>query len=250
MTTTEATAQAATTKQTTKPHKILPHGDLEELVPGAVWMVSGHLPFPLKRNMTVVKLGDGTLLLHSVVAMNDDGMARLDALGKPSVVIVPHGGHRMDARFYKARYPEARVVCPIAARVQVEQVVKVDATCEEALPPLGIRLHALAGFKNGELGYELDIPGGRALILCDAAANADHPPGLGGVLMATLAGGIRGRLGVPRIVRFMLIKDKAVARQDLAKLADIPDLKILTVGHGRPLRDGCAEALREAASSF
>jgi hypothetical protein len=99
-------------------------------------MVTGSLPIPLKRNMTVIRLGDGSLLLHSVVAMNDEGMAKLDALGKPSVLIVPHGGQRMDAAFYEARHPQARVVCPAATRAQVEQVVKVDATCEEALPAM------------------------------------------------------------------------------------------------------------------
>src|SRR5262249_3308422 len=105
--------------------KLRPHGDLEELVPG-VWMVTGSLPVRLKRNMTVVRMSDGSLLLHSVVAMNEAGMAKLDALGKPSVMIVPHAGHCMDAPFYKARYPEIRVVCPAGTRAQVEKHIKVD----------------------------------------------------------------------------------------------------------------------------
>jgi hypothetical protein len=163
-----------------KPHKILPHDDLEELAPG-LWTVRGSLPFPLKRHMIVYRLADGTLLLHSVLAMDEAGMAKLDALGRPAVLIVPHTGHRMDAPFYKARYPQIRVLAPAAARAKVEEVIKVDATCEEALPALGVRVHPVPGFKNAELAYELDLAaGGKALVLCDAVANRDYAKGFGG----------------------------------------------------------------------
>jgi hypothetical protein len=233
-----------------KPHKIFPHGEPQELMPG-VWIVSGGLPFPLKRAMTIVRLPDGTLLLHSVVAMTEAGMAKLDALGKPSILIVPHTGHRMDPPFYKARYPGIRVVAPAAARAKVEEVIKCDATSEESLPALGVRLHEVHGFKNGELTYELDTPGGKLLIMSDAVANNDPAPGLGGRIMATFAGGLkRRRLGVPRIVRMMLLTDKNAARASLNKLAEIPDVKVLTVAHGRALTEGCSEALREAAAAL
>jgi hypothetical protein len=229
--------------------KILPHGELEELVPG-LWSVTGSLPIPLRRNMTVFRLGDGTLLLHSVVAMKPDGMGKLDALGKPSVMIVPSTGHRMDATFYKERYPDMRVLAPAAARTKVEQVIPVDATCEEALPPLGMRVHPLGSLRTGEMVYELSVAGGRALMFCDALANRDHPPGFGGAFFANVTGGIKGRLGVARIVKWTLIKDKAAMKREIGALADIPDLAVLTVGHGRPVRERCADAIREAAASI
>jgi hypothetical protein len=66
-----------------------------------------------------------------VIAMSDAGMAKLDALGRVSIILVPNGGHRLDARFYKQRYTDARVVAPAAARAKVEAVVKVDAVAED-----------------------------------------------------------------------------------------------------------------------
>ena len=232
-----------------KPHKILSHGDIRELGPG-VWEVKGALPIPLKRVMTIVRLPDGSLLLHSVVAMNEAGMAKLDALGKPSIMIVPHGGHRMDPPFYKARYPELRVVGPAAARAKIEEVIKLDATCEDALPAVGVRLHEIGGFKHGELAYELDTAGGKLLIFADVLANADPPAGLGGWFMAKVAGGVKGALGVPRIVKMTMLKDKAAARASLEKLAELTGVKMLTVAHGRSLTEGCGEALKEAAASL
>ncbi len=234
---------------TTTATKILPHGDLEPLAPG-VWQVTGALPFPLKRNMTVARLLDGTLLLHSVIAMNDEGMAALDAQGAPSILIVPNAGHRMDAPFYKARYPNIRVVCPAGKRAKIEEVVAVDATSEHALPPLGVRLHALDGFKLGELAYELDTSGGKLLMITDALANTDVQPGLGGWLTANLAGGVKGRLGVPRFIRWAFTSDREAARASVRKLAAIGGVAVVTVAHGKALTERCDEALAEAAAWF
>ena len=233
-----------------KPHKRFPHDEIEQLAPN-LWTVRGSLPFPLKRHMVVYRLGDGTLLIHSAIAMSDDAMAKLDALGRPSVLIVPHTGHRMDAPFYKARYPQIRVLAPAGARAKVEDVIKVDATCEEALPALGVRVHPVPGFKNFELAYELGLEGGgKALVMSDAVANRDHPKGFGGWFFANVTGGIKGRLGVARIMRIMMVSNKAEARAGLDKLAEIPDITLLSIAHGRPVRDDVSAALRAAASEI
>ena len=231
------------------PHKLLPHGDLEAHGPD-LWSVSGSLPIPLRRRMVIFRLKDGTLLLHSVIAMDDAGMAKLDALGQPSIMIVPHAGHRMDAPFYKQRYPQLRVVCPAETRKKVEEVVPVDATCEEALPALGIGLHPMMGYKHGEIVFELPTLGGKVLLASDAIANRDHPAGIGGWLTANVTGGVKGRLGVPRIMKWFLVKDKAAARASLAKLADLADVSMIIPAHGVPVIGGCADAIREAVANF
>jgi hypothetical protein len=233
-----------------RPHKLFPHDDIEPLAPN-LWTVRGSLPFPLKRHMIIYRLGDGSLLLHSVIAMSDEGMAKLEALGRPAAVIVPHTGHRMDAPFYKARYPQIRILAPAGARAKVEEVIEVDATCEEALPALGVRVHPVPAFKNGELAYELDLQGGgKALVMSDCVANRDHPKGFGGWFFANVTGGIKGRLGVARIMRVMMMTNRAEARAGLEKLAKIPDLTLLSVAHGRPITERVSEALREAAAGL
>lgn len=232
-----------------RPHIILPHGDLEELAPG-LWTVQGNLPIPLLRKMTVYRLRDGSLLLHSVIALGDEGMARLAALGRPSAMIVPNTGHRMDAPFYKARFPELRVLCPAAARAKVEEVIKVDATCEETLPALGVQVHGIDGCKSGELVYEVQIDGGSALLFCDIVGNNLYAPGFLGRLISRITGGVKGRLGVARIVRMFLLKDKAATRASLERLAALPDVRLLLPTHGHPVRQDCAGALREAAAGL
>ena len=45
-------------------------------------------------------------------------MQALEALGKPTVMVIPHRRHQMDAPFYKARYPKIRVLAPDPTRVR------------------------------------------------------------------------------------------------------------------------------------
>src|SRR4051794_7702875 len=92
-------------------HTIFPHGKPEPFAP-SLWEVRGTLSFPLVRKMVIHRLADGTLLLHSVVAMDEEGMRALEALGQPSVMVVPHAMHTLDAPFYAERFPEMKVVAP------------------------------------------------------------------------------------------------------------------------------------------
>jgi hypothetical protein len=157
----------------------------------------------------------------------------------------------MDAPFYKARYPQIRILAPAGARAKVEEVIKVDATSEEALPGLGVRVHPVPAFKNCELAYELDLQGGgKALIMSDAVANRDYAKGFGGWFFANVTGGMKGRLGVARIMRMMMMTDRAEARAGLEKLADLPGITLLSVAHGRPVTERVGEALREAAAGL
>jgi hypothetical protein len=239
---------AKTKTKTTQ--KILPHGDIESPISG-VWMVTGICPFPLRRRMTAWKLPDGSLLAHSVIAMDEAGMAQLDALGKVSIIVVPHAGHRLDAGFYKQRYPQARVIAPAAARAKVQEVIPVDATAEDELPRHGIKIHAVPGWKHGELGYQLPLPGGgQALVLADVLGNSDPPPGLGGWLVAKTTTGIKGPLGVARIMKLVMLIDRGAARAGLQRLADIPDLRFVSVAHGRPVLTDCAAVIRQAAATL
>ena len=87
---------------TTPPHKVYPYGPPEALAEG-VWLIRGNLSYPLHRNMVILRLATGELILHSVVAMEESGLRALEALGTPAYAIVPSILHVMDAPFYKQR---------------------------------------------------------------------------------------------------------------------------------------------------
>jgi hypothetical protein len=223
---------------------VLGNGPIQSLAPN-LWVVRGVVPrLGIGRNMVILRLADGTLLLHSVVCLDDAGMAALDALGRPSILVVPNQGHRMDIREYKARYPNAKVIAPRNARAKVEEVIPVDVDAEAALPPLGITCHRPDGMQEGyELVYDVALEGGgRALLVNDVLGNPHPSDGF----IAGLLGAPGGKLGQPRIVRWRFGKDPAAFRRFILGLADIPDLRVVTLAHGDCLTERCAERLREA----
>lgn len=226
------------------PHRIFPHEPPTAVAPG-LWRVVGSLPFPLKRNMFVWRQPDGGLLLYSVVAMNDAGLAALEALGRPSTMVVPHPFHVMDAPFYKARYPDLKVVGLPDAGARVEGV-SFDATPEQALAPMGIRTHVVPGLKCGELALDLPLGAnaGRGLIFTDAVGQSEPPVAL---MMRLL--GPPGGAGVARIVRWRQVADKAALRGFLRAQAETPDLRLVAGCHGGVVTQDAAAWLRHAATT-
>lgn len=228
---------------------VLPHGDLVQLAPN-LWQVTGSLAsMPLPRNMVVWRGPDGGLVLHSVIALTDAGMAKLESLGKPKIMIVPNGGHREDAPRYKARYPDLKVVGPARSKAKIEEVIQLDALAEDALPALGWTIHDPMGMKPD--GFELDyqVPldgGGTALIVCDAIAEATPAIGWKGKMLSVL-GVPGGGVGLPRIVRFFFLKDRAKYKAFVRTLAELPDVKVVCLAHGGPIAANVASVLRDVA---
>src|SRR5205085_669793 len=105
---------------------VLPHGRIEKLAEN-LWRVEGGVPkLPLRRVLVVARLGDGRLLFHNAVALEEAAMREIEAWGTPAFLVVPNGWHRLDANVYKQRYPELRVLCPRGARLRVSRAVPVD----------------------------------------------------------------------------------------------------------------------------
>lgn len=225
------------------------HGDLEEVAPGLYWVWAPTPGVPVTRNMSIYVLPEGELLVHSPICLDEERMKKLGTLGNVRFLLVPNLGHRLDIKRWKKRFPNALVVAPKNARVHVEDVIPVEQTCEEALPPLGVRIHRPGGMKEGyELVYEVDLRGGgKGLIINDVlAAPHPHPPtGFGG-FVSGLLGLPGGKIGQPRIVRFRFREDRAKFRQFVERLARIEDLRAILTSHGGPVTDDPAGQLRDA----
>jgi hypothetical protein len=228
-------------------------GTLEPLAPNVWWVWSLMKSPPLPRNMVVVRLPSGELLVHSAVCLPEAQMAKLDAWGPVAWVVVPNEGHRSDLRRWRARYPNAKVLAPRAAVPKVQEVGKVDASCEDVLPGLGITCHTPDGMKPGyELVYEVPLEGGGVGLVVNDVLAAPHPAtpgGFQGFLMGLL-GTPGATFGQPRIVRFFFGKDRPAFKGFVARLAETKDLRLLTSSHGPPLTGDVAGALRAAAASL
>ncbi len=224
---------------------VFPHGDLIELAP-RLWSVTGSLArSPIPRTMVIYRLGDGGLLIHSAVALNDEGMTALEALGAPKILVVPNRMHRSDAGVYKERYPDLVVCCPEGARDAAAKVVAVDNVSPVVLEPHGIVCHGDPSF---EQTYELPLDDGVALICADALFNLmEHLPGFSG-FMARYVSRSTGFFGVTGLGKLFLGKQAPVLKAWLNAQADRDDVRLFVVAHGEPVTTDVSARLREAAA--
>src|SRR5688572_2629761 len=105
--------------------KVMPHGPLTRLADN-LYTATGLLRMPLgetTRRMTVVRLSGGRLAIYSAIALEESEMAKLEALGTPSYLIVPSAIHRLDIKGYCERYPELVVLAPRGSRAKVDELV-------------------------------------------------------------------------------------------------------------------------------
>jgi hypothetical protein len=225
---------------------VLPHGKIEKLEDN-LWRVEGTLPGGgPPRTMTVARLADGRLVIHGAVALDDSEMKELEAFGTPAFLVVPSGGHRLDAAAYKQRYPKMTVITAARSKAKVEEVVKVDETAG-SFGDDSVRYEPIDGTVEGALIVRSKA--GATLVLNDAVMNMapGSIKGFGG-----LVSGMLGFFGPePKVVplsKMMVFKDKKAARAHLEKLADTPGLTRVIVAHGKPITgDVCAAVKRAIA---
>lgn len=207
-----------------------------------LFRVRGSLSFPVPRNMTVFRSERGELVLYSVIAMHEDGMLALEALGTPAIMVIPHRRHQMDAPFYKARYPQLRVLAAPAVRVRD---VRVDGGLEE-LARFGIDAYVLPGNTYGDAVLDMPIEDGRVLQVCESLGNVQ----LGGWLGALMhvLGPRGGGPGVARAVRWREIRGSEKLRVWLQQQSARADVKALLFGHGEPITTDVPAMLRRFAA--
>jgi hypothetical protein len=230
-------------------HRIFPYGRWRELLPG-LWVIRGKINAPLHRNMVVLRLPNGDLVMHSVIAFDDVGMAELETIGRPAYAIVPNAQHQMDAPFYASRYPKLRMLCPAQARLEIRPPGLIAAAAEEVLPGLGFSLHPVPGSKAREYVYEYSLPtGDRVLIVNDMIFGPNATPdSLPGRLTNALLVGFRRGYGIARIYRMRMVTDMPALKRFIAQLSTIRDLKLVTISHGDPIASNPAGELRAIGS--
>ncbi len=220
-----------------------------------LWRVVGDVPnMALRRAMTVARLPDRGLVLHSAIAMDDAGMKALTGLGEPAWLVVPNGWHRMDAARYKARFPALKVICPPDARDAVAKVVAVDCTYDDKpkLDDAGtVCFETWGGKKRMEGAMVVRSGDGVTLVMCDSLFNL--PDGEG--FFWWFYGKVMGATGGPRvtpITRMFLTLGggKKPYKQWLADKAAKGGIVRVIPGHGDVIDHDTAAVLKGLSDSL
>jgi len=221
--------------------KVRAHGPLLTLADNLLW-AEGSLPgMSLKRSMVVVRLADGKLVIHNGIALDDAHMAELERFGTPAFLIVPNGGHRLDAPAYKQRYPALRVFAPKGSRKRVEEKVAVDGVYEDFPHSDVLRLETLHGVNDAEGALIAQSSDGTSVVLNDCMFNMDRKRDPLGFFFTTLMGSAPGPR-VSRLAKLILIKDQKALRADFERYAELPNLVRVIVAHEKVANGADARA--------
>jgi hypothetical protein len=192
--------------------------------------------------MSVIRLADGSLLLHSPVALDTELRRELDAVGPVRFAVAPNRVHHLHAGKVAEAYPEVRLWIGPGLERKRPDLAFAGVLGDEA--PVEWRGQLDQVFFRGR-PYENEVVffhrASRTLILCDLAFNfgprAAAPTRW---LMRLLRS--YGRFG-PSTLDPLLIRDRSAARQSLERILAW-DFDRVVVAHGDVLASGGREALR------
>lgn len=220
---------------------------LKSVVDGRIWSLERPVWFGgvrLRARTTVVRLDDGSLLLHTPAPPTDALAETLRALGPVRWLVVPNCWHHLGAPAAANRFPEARLVGPASASRR-NGLLKFDLDLHDGqLGKLVPELETLplAGVPFWDETVLYHRPTHTLLgadIVCSAGAD-DHFTWRFGARVF----GCYERARVPPDARKKL-EDKQATARSLRAMLERP-AKRLIIGHGDIIEDGCRDQLAQA----
>lgn len=231
---------------------VLPHGPIEKLSEN-LWRIEGDLPLPapsMRRVMTIARRGDGDLVIHSAIALEEEAMCAIEAFGRPAYLLVPHARHWLDVPGYKKRYRTLRVLATRGARTKAVEEAPFDGDYADFPPDRDVSLQVLRGVKEAEGAMIVRSSDGVTVVLNEVVFDVDDLDDDDSFLSRMLLRALRlapgGRMTpVPGLEH---VRERRALREDLARLAETRDLTRLIVSHEGMSRGAEArETLRNAA---
>ena len=198
----------------------------------------------LSATMTVIRLGDGSLLLYSPVAMTPARRAAVEALGPVAHLYSPNTYHHLRIGDWQAAFPDARLHAPpgLAKKRSDLRIDRVHPVTPEPAFDGAVEEHRIDGFRLEETA--LFHRPSRTLVVADLVHNIGHPTH-GWTKLYTKAMGFYDRVALSRAIRMTGFTDRAAARHSVDALLGLP-FERLVVGHGTPIAGGAKEALAAA----
>lgn len=187
---------------------------------------------------TVVRRGDGGVLVISPGPLADEDAAAIAALGPVRAIVAPNLEHHLFLARALARFDEARLHAP-AALASREPALRIDGP-PAAVADGSLRAVEVGGMPRLQETLFVHLPS-RTLIATDLVFNLRAPAPLFTRLFMRFNGGF-DRFGPTRICR-SLCNDRAAVRAAIDRVL-AEDFDRVIVAHGRVLASGGREALR------
>jgi len=212
-----------------------------------VWLSAAPVVFlglRLTTTMTVLRLADGSLLVHSPVALTPERRAAVEAIGPVAHLYAPNLLHHRWIEQWSAAFPSAKVHAPTGLNKKHERL-RVDrihgGPSDPALAPL-IEEIPIHGFRALETA--IFYRPARTLVVAELIQNIGRPEHRWTATYAR-AMGFYAQPALSRAIRWTGFADRGAARRSIDVLLE-RSFDRLVMGHGQPLVEGAREALARA----
>ncbi len=217
---------------------------LENIAPN-VWCVSAHHRFlgaHIDTRMTIIKLRNGDLWIHSPVQLDEDDLHQIKMLGKVQYIVCPNLYHHMYVASAIGYFPDAILVAPkklykkradIAFDVELNE--KINAPWKDELAPFEIKGSLL----NETVFFHHES---QTLISSDLVENFKSSEHFYTKLYLKLMG-LENRITWAVPLR-LLYWNRARARTCINKIYELP-INNLIVAHGNNVLGGGLDELKK-----
>jgi hypothetical protein len=197
--------------------------------------------------MTVIRLADGSLFVHSPVHLDDEIRTTLDRIGPVQHVVAPNRFHHLYVADYRRNYPEAKLYAAPGLETK-RRDLHFDAILTDDAPaawrgqidPLVFR-----GFSplNETVFFHR---ASRTVLFTDLLFNMTHTDSALTRIVLSLDGGFGGP-GVARTFRLLMRMHKRTVMESLAGILKW-DFDRMTLAHGDIVERGAKAVLQDAYS--
>lgn len=227
---------------------------IQAYLPGSIWL----MPYPVslmglrfEARMTIVRLGDGSLVVHSPGPIADVDREWMLTLGRVAVIVAPSNCHHLHLRSCQRAFPDAQTwICPGVERK--ERGIRFDGMLGELLPA-SMRAEFEHAFVQGRVMAEVPLlhRPTRTLLLVDLVERfGDHTPHVSPALRALwkLLGMWNQSTPAPEY-RIAGWKNRRAARGALERVLDW-EFERVVISHGELIDDDAKAIVRRAWRSL
>jgi hypothetical protein len=193
--------------------------------------------------MTIARLADGGLFVHSPGPLDDVAREAVAELGPPRAIVAPSLFHHLWAGEWKRAYPDALLcACPGLAKKRSD--LPWDRLLGDTPDPVWRsdldQVHFSARTMEDEVVFFHRAS--RSLVCCDAVFNLSrHPSGFTRLVAALLAHREPGATWLERL----MIRDREAAREQIGRMLAW-DAERIVLSHGEMVASDGREVLRRA----
>jgi Domain of unknown function (DUF4336) len=215
------------------------------LVPDQLWCAQQALrfgPITISTRMTIVRLTDGSLWVHSPITPTQSIVDSVNALGKVSFVVAPNKSHHLFFLDCLEAFPSAQGFIAPGLAVKRPDLARFATIPDKAPWSADLHGHFIKGLPIiDETVWFHDRTG--SLIVTDLLfcfSRSHH--GLAAWISHLL--GVRGTLGMSRTMK-LAIKDKTLFKASVRPLLSLPVQRVI-LAHDQVIEEDAARKLQHA----